>query len=204
MTLAEYNHWLAVAGKYSRRTDEAGDVLQDALLIAVNKGRLDFSLEENRRWFSGVLRNRAAMIARTEARRRKREGEHATDQETSDMPKDNGDTKFLERFPPAARKLAGLMLHGMTRSEIMFVLSLSETAFRQRLTTIRKVLSGLSPELRAEATALAYYRDAGDASHLEFGLVRRALLQGIRLTSEIGTHDPDGHLLLIRSTVSEG
>lgn len=199
MTLAEYNRWLGVARKHSRRGEEAADLLQDALLIAAREERLDFSLEENRRWFSGVLRNHAAMIARTELRRRQREAKAEMINHTQDTPQSSMEGDVLSGLPPSAKKLAVLILHGLTRVEILFVLRLSETAYRQRLSTIRKALSVLSPELRAQAMGLAYHRNGAEATNLELGLIRRALRDGMRYQSEVGTHDPDGHLILLRS-----
>ena len=62
-----------IAKQYSRRQEEADDLVQDLLLEAVSTGK-DFSDTRFLDWGRGFLRNRAAFIARTEGRRRKREG----------------------------------------------------------------------------------------------------------------------------------
>ncbi|WP_339830079.1 hypothetical protein [uncultured Arenimonas sp.] len=49
----------------------------------------------------------------------------------------------------------------------------------------------------AEATALAYVRDPARSVELQFGLVRRALQAVVALRPGLGTHDADGHLLVI-------
>ncbi len=63
----------AQARRLARRPDEADDLLQSALLAALESGRTDLASPETRRWLSGVLRNRATFDARSAGRRRKRE-----------------------------------------------------------------------------------------------------------------------------------
>lgn len=204
MTLEDYRQWLALARKHSRRGDQAEDLLQDALLVAAHEGRLDFSVEENRKWFSGVLRNRAAMIARSEGRRKGREeraGEREAARSTqTDGPADAGFRHpVLHDLPLSARRLAALLLHGMTRDEILFALDIAPTAYRQRLTVIRKFLSNASEEFRTDLMAVAYYRRVPTDESLERGLIRQALLRSVRVRREVGSHDPDGHLIMFRS-----
>lgn len=78
------------------------------------------------------------------------------------------------------------------------MLGIAETAFRQRLTRIRKALGTLPPAQRAEAMALAYVRDPARSADLQFGLVRRALKAALQGRAGIGTHDADGHLIVVR------
>jgi RNA polymerase sigma-70 factor (ECF subfamily) len=68
------------------------------------------------------------------------------------------------------------------------------------LTALRRALGGLPEPLRQEALALAYAepRRAG-AARLDVGLIRRALLHHLRGSAGVGTHDPDGHLVAIRT-----
>lgn len=40
-------------------------------------------------------------------------------------------------------------------------------------------------------------RDTARSADLPFGLIRRALKAAMRVGDGLGTHDPDGHLLLI-------
>ena len=55
----------AQARRLARRPEEADDLLQSALLAALESGRTDLASPETRRWLSGVIRNRAAFDART-------------------------------------------------------------------------------------------------------------------------------------------
>ena len=56
----------------------------------------------------------------------------------------------------------------------------------------------------AEATALAYVRDPARSVELQFGLVRRALQAVVALRPGLGTHDADGHLLVIPGDAEKG
>ena len=87
--------------------------------------------------------------------------------------------------------------NGLSADEIRWILRIEPTAFRQRLTRIRRALATQSPQLRAESLALAYVRDPARSADLPFGLVRRALKAAMRGGDGLGTHDPDGHLVLI-------
>ena len=144
------------------------------------------------------------MQARSAIRRRRREaaidGGDVVDDAQRVPP---SASTLLERLPPAARRVAVLALHGLNAEEIRWILGLSATAFRQRLTSIRKTLAALAPAQRAEAMALAYVRDPARSVDLQFGLVRRTLIAALRGTRRIaadgiGTHDADGHLLVLR------
>jgi RNA polymerase sigma-70 factor (ECF subfamily) len=199
MDLDLYRELRAQARRLARRAEEADDLVQDALLAALEAGRSDAA------WLAGVLRKQSAMTARSAIRRRRREAsagaeiavaELAPDAETS-PPSDPG--SLLQRLTPAARRVAVLALHGLSADEIRWILQLTPAAFRQRLTTIRKALGTLPPALQAESLALAYTRDPARSTDLQFGLVRRALKAAMRGEPALGTHDTDGHLILIRS-----
>ncbi len=205
MNIEDYNNWLAIAGKFSRIPDDAEDLLQESLLIAFEQERLDFTIEQNRKWFTGVLKNRAAMTARSEARRKNREKRAvATLMPSSPSDPELGSyaevyRQLLNELTPAARKVMALILSGLNRDEVCSALGLSSTALRQRLTTIRTALKQLPEDLQREALALAYRRRPERAQDLAIGLIRRALHRLLQQESGIGTHDPDGHLLIIKS-----
>ena len=93
--------------------------------------------------------------------------------------------------------MLALALHGQTRDEICRTLGLSATAFRQRLVAVRRGLGRLPDELRREALALGYARRHVRADDLALGLVRRALLARLHVAPGLGTHDPDGHLIVL-------
>jgi len=198
LTLADHRALRAQALRLCRRADEADDLVQETLLAGVLAGRHDMP------WLSGVLRRQAAMAARAGVRRRRREalaGMHADDAiepfachapEHSPPP-----PAWLATLPPAARRLAVLALHGLSADEIRWILRIPATAFRQRLTCIRKALAAQPPSVRAEGIALAQLRDPSRSVDLPFGLARRALKAAMQAGEGLGTHDPDGHLILI-------
>ncbi|MGH7179302.1 MAG: RNA polymerase sigma factor [Tepidisphaeraceae bacterium] len=189
MTGFDYLHWLAAASRHTRVRSDAPDLLHDAILVAIRANRTDFHNEGTRRWFSGVLRNTAAMTAREAGRRRNRE-------RLAPRPEESRDTLsppvgFLDTLAPSARRVATLALGGMNRVEIMAALRLTGTAFRQRLTTIRRAWRKQCPSEPLQEPA----RDP----ELELGLVRQALIGHVRRLGGIGTHDPDGHLIVLEN-----
>lgn len=197
MDLDAYRHLRAEARRHARRAQDADDLVQDALLIALTQGR-----EDDPAWIAGVLRNQAAMQARSAIRRRRREGAVMVDDVAIEAAREPPSAEtLLSQLPPSARRVAVLALHGLNAEEIRWVLGIAETAFRQRLTRIRKALGTLPPAQRAEAMALAYVRDPARSADLQFGLVRRALKAALQGRAGIGTHDADGHLIVVRGVV---
>lgn len=202
MTLAEYRECLAMARRYVRFASAAEDLLHEALLVGIRAGRLEFTNAGDRAWLAGTMRNLAAETARSESRRRRRES--AWSEQQPAVSENEGVSEspapVLRRLTEGTRRVAVLALHGMNADEIRYVLGLKPPAFRQRLTSLRRALGALPGPLRAEALALAYSRPrrVGEA-RLDFGLIRRALLQHLRDHAGVGTHDPDGHLLAIRT-----
>ena len=67
MDLDLYRALRAQARRLVRRAEEADDLVQDALLAALEAGRSDPP------WLAGVLRKQSAMTARSAIRRRRRE-----------------------------------------------------------------------------------------------------------------------------------
>ena len=199
LALGDLRALRAQALRLCRRAHEVDDLVQETLLAGLLAGRHDLP------WLSGVLRHQAAMAARAAGRRRRREAEAgllAAGSEESPSPHalTSGPTTcppWLAALPPSARRLAILALHGLSADEIRWILRIEPTSFRQRLTRIRKALAAQSPAARAESIALAYQRDPVRSVDLAFGLARRALKAAMQAGEGLGTHDPDGHLLLI-------
>ena len=198
MTPEKYTDWLAVARRHSRVASEAEDLLHDGLLAAAAAGRLDLAAPANRRWLAGALRRQAAFHARSAVRRRRRDAEAASDDAVvpPDPPDREHEAFGLGGLPRSARSVAVLALHGLGRDEICAVLGLAPTAFRQRLVALRRGLGAPPDGLQREALALARARRLSRAGNLALGLVRRALLARARVSPGMGTHDPDGHLLV--------
>lgn len=185
----------AQARRVARRPDEADDVLQSALLAALEAGRTDLTSPETRRWLSGVIANRAAFDARTSARRRRRESAWSEDvlphtQRGRGGPARSASTEgasaILPPLSPALRLTALLALSGHTRREIGWLLNLSDAALRQRISQLKRALdNAATPE-------------ADPTGPLAFGRIRRALLGPARRQNAfLASHDPDGHLFVV-------
>jgi RNA polymerase sigma-70 factor (ECF subfamily) len=194
----DYQHWLTVAARHSRRASEAADLLQDSLFDALRAGRTDFSKDSTKRWFAGVIRNRAAMQARGEGRRKRRETVVAT-RDRPAISRQVPSESFVESLPPSARRVAVLVTAGLNRDEIMAALKITPTAFRQRLSTIRQAWMKLADSERERLSIDA----PNHVNGIDLGLLRRALLENVRRLGGIGTHDPDGHLIVLSEARSQ-
>lgn len=187
------------ARRWRQSPDDADDLLQDALVAALTAQREPLTKLADERWLYGVIRKLAAMDTRTHHRRRARELHWAQTQTGEATPSESEIhvpiETLLASMTPAARSVATLALHGLEPDEIQWILNLSAPAFRQRLVSIRRGLGGLPAELRADALASALHRPA--APGLDLRLIRDALRVHLSRRSGVGTHDPDGHLLVI-------
>ena len=188
----------ALARRASRRPDEADDLLQTALLAALETGRTDLASPETRRWLAGVIRNRAAFDARSSVRRRRRETGWSADflpraeHGGGGSPRSGETEGAIASLPPALRVTALLALSGHTRREIGWLLNLSDTALRQRISQLKRALDAIPAP------------DADPTGALAFGRIRRALLGPMRRPEAfLASHDPDGHLFVLsRSQIS--
>jgi RNA polymerase sigma-70 factor (ECF subfamily) len=179
----------ALARRASRRAGEAEDLVQTALLAALESGRTDLSAPETRRWLAGVIRNRAAFEARTAARRHQRETGWSETQpaSTTQTTKAEPAIEAVASLSPALRVTALLALSGHTRQEIGWLLNLSDDALRQRISQLKRALIG------AGASA-----NTGPSGALAFGRIRQALLGPARRGEAfLASHDPDGHLFVV-------
>ena len=162
---------------------------------AIRAGRTEFANESTRRWFAGVLKNRAKMDARSASRRSKRERARAKRDhvvtEVTTPPRE-----FVESLSRSARAVAVLALSGMRREEIVSALNLAPTAFRQRLSTIRRAWEKLPDAQRPAILENGPMHPRPDPE-FELGLIRRALLTPVKWSHGLGVHDPDGHLIVI-------
>ena len=217
MTAHDYQVLLEIAKRYTRKSHEAEDLLQDALLAAVNADRFDFSQEDNQKWMHGVLRNLAKQHARSAQRRKSRDSSFGEKKDkdidlTSEEVSVSGDADALQSvlglLGPASKKVAVLSMQGLNRKEICDLLDISDATLRQRLASIRRALGLVPDALKHEAVAMAYVsrqKEGELSSDLPLGLIRKALIR--RLKDEkskghhaLGTHDPSGHLIIIRKS----
>ncbi|MEQ9316657.1 MAG: sigma-70 family RNA polymerase sigma factor [Henriciella sp.] len=184
----------AIARRYTRDADEADDLVQQALLAAIEAGRTDFASGQARAWLAGVIRNKAKMTARGAVRRKARErawlsaraGDADGAIEIEGMPDVSG-------LPRSLRLVAMLAFAGATRPEIGWLLGLSDAALRQRISQLKRAIAGLPPGETPKALEGA----------LPFGALRRSMIDQLkRRGGFLASHDPDGHLFVLASSQS--
>lgn len=184
---APYHRLLGLARYHSRTSDEAEDLVQAACLAALKSGRRDFGDERVMAWLAGVVRNLAAMEARSAARRRRREEEY-----TRRAALTGGGTCVVpdtEGLPPGLARAAQLISAGCARDELRWLLGISDTALRQRLTALRRAArpAVVAPTLPPPAAAL------------QQGTVRQHLVTAVKRLrpAHLGSHDPDGYSFFV-------
>ena len=184
-----YRELLLTARHVAQSEDDARDLVQDALTIAVGRGVDDWSSPERQAWLRGVVRKHAAFVARTQKRRRLRE-------RLSEL---GGEGKagswvwqpeFLASLPRSLRLVAGLASADLGAAEVRWLLQLTDTALRQRLCALRRALRAHDepPTLPAPEPARS------------FGAQRSQILAHLRRRGgrEVATSDPDGHVLFLK------
>lgn len=177
------------ARRFVQNEDEARDLTQDVLTIALERGIDDWSAPERQAWLRGVVRKRAAFLARGEARRRQREllVGHADPEGVSAWV---WRPSFLASLPRSLRVVALLANADFCAAEMRWLLRLTDTALRQRLSALRRIVRG--------------YEDAPTLPAPElprtFGEQRPNVLSHLRRQggTAIATQDPDGHVLFLK------
>lgn len=172
--------------------DETEDVVQEALVAAVRAGRVDLGDPDTARWLTGVVRNQARMAVRTTTRRRQRD--HAWSEvtgHTSTAETDGPLDPILRDLPAALRVVAVLALTGHNRREIAYLLRLEDAVLRQRVVGLKRRLVDAGIALPAGLPGLTL--------DLAYGRIRDALLPLLlRQGGHLASHDPDGHLFVLR------
>lgn len=191
VTPALYQDLLRAAHRHSRSPAEAEDLVQDALLAAVAAGR-DPGAPGGAAWLAGTIRNQAAFAARSAVRRRRRDTDwQAVDRSASAA--DDPLEPILQSLPPATKSVAALAFSGHSRAEIRYLLRITDTALRQRLTDLKRALreQGIAPPQSTPGLML----------DLNYGRIRDSLLAKlVREGGLFASHDPDGHLFLVRGS----
>lgn len=187
-----YAELVALARRHARRSAEAEDIVQEVLIAAVEAGRDDFSQPANRRWMAGAIRRRAAFDARSAARRREREARwQAERQPDGDRQDTESLAGILGQLPKSLRVVAALAVSGHSRIEIAYLLGLNDTALRQRIRALKVALGKKGVVMPAEMIGLNL--------DLAYGAIRQALAPALRRHGgAFATHDPDGHILVVR------
>ncbi|MDZ5697060.1 RNA polymerase sigma factor [Chelativorans sp. M5D2P16] len=181
----------AIARRESRDNSVAEDVVQEALLAAVLTGRTEFEAPETARWLTGTVRNQARMIARSASRRRRREGQWLFLTELAERVEQSDTTTFLAGLPKSLKAVAALTLSGHNRREIAYLLGLSDTALRQRIVALKRKVVQAGLALPSDLPGLGL--------DIAYGRVRDTLLPALlRHGGVFASHDPDGHIFLVR------
>lgn len=190
MRSSTLNQLLAIARREGG-AHQAEDIVQDALVIAVEAGRLDITDPETGRWLRGVVRNRTRMSLRGEGRRMARDRAYLQIAPGGETPDGLPLSAVMQGLPPALRGLAALALTGHTRREIAYLLNLTDTALRQRVSALKRVLR--SRRLVTPSELIGLNLD------LNYGRIRDALLPELqRQGGSFASHDPDGHLFVVK------
>jgi RNA polymerase sigma-70 factor (ECF subfamily) len=184
-----YREILRMARRFAGSEEEARDLAQDTVLIALARGFEDWSASARQGWLRGVVRKRAALVIRGQQRRRRRE--RLVDDPASPASRWVWQAGFLASLPRSLRVVATLVSADLCAAEIQWLLGLSNTALRQRLTALRRAVRA-QPEPPTRTTS---------EPPLSFGRVRALLLAGLRRQQGrvVATHDPDGHVILLRT-----
>jgi DNA-directed RNA polymerase specialized sigma24 family protein len=187
-----YRDIVRLARRFVRTEEEARDLAQDALMVALERGFGDWASAERRGWLYGVLRKRAAFVARTESRRLRRE--RASVGPEGDSPEALAwRPGFLAGLPPSLRVVATLASADLSGAEIRWLLRLSPEALRTRLSALRRAVHAEDePPTLADAPS--------QPAQIVLGSRRTVLLAGLKSTKlpMVATQDPDGHAIFFR------
>jgi len=188
-----YDECLRVAVRYARDRADAGDLVQTVLLQALERGVSDLDAPDRRAWLRGALRRRAAFDARVAGRRRGRESRWVDARGSTDPSPApwQFSAEFLAQLQPSVRALAALASADLNPDEIRCVLRLNGTAFRKRLSLLRRFVREASEAGRG----IVVTRNSVYA----LGPARASVIESLRRRpqSVLGSHDPDGHLLIV-------
>lgn len=190
-----YRDVLRSARRCARSVEEARELAQDAVVAALVRGFDDWSAPAHRAWLHGVVRRRAAFLARGHGRRRRRE--RLADGASARTATWAWHPDFLASLAPSLRVVAALASADLCAAEIRWLLGLTDTALRKRLSALRRAV-----QAEPEPPIIA-----GPEPQLALGARRAGLLSSLRRQQApaLATHDPDGHPILLRVVAhSEG
>ena len=130
-------------------------------------------------------------------RRRKRETVYRETSNSGTSTRAQFPKDFIAGLSPSLRVISRLINCALNKQEIAYLLNITDTALRQRFTALRREWKhhidsgGEGPE---------YIRETN--TPFQKGLLRRSLVHSFVVPEgrAIGTHDPDGHLLIVRTS----
>jgi DNA-directed RNA polymerase specialized sigma24 family protein len=191
---AAYGDIVRLARRFTHTDADARDLAQDALMAALDRGFADWASPVRRPWLCGVLRKRAAFVARTDSRRARRE-RVAFAAAGDGPPTLTWCPSFLATLPPSLRVVATFASADLCAAEMRWLLQLTPAALRSRLSALRRAVY-------AESEPPTQPR--GEPQH-SLGPRRAVLLAGLKSTKlpMVATHDPDGHAIFFRVVAHE-
>jgi RNA polymerase sigma-70 factor (ECF subfamily) len=184
-----YRDILRTARRFAGSADEARDLVQDVVVIALARGFEDWPSPTRRAWLRGVVRKRAAFLVRGETRRRRREKAPGEEAQRVGITW-TWHPRFLASLPRSLRVVAALASADLCAAEIRWLLGLSDAALRKRLSALRCAVRAEAERPTVPAPEPQFSMGAGRAQLL--AVLRR------QRGPALATHDPDGHAILLR------
>jgi len=190
------------ARRFGRVTHEAEDLAHDIIVASLRRG-VALDGDVFLRNLHGAARRHAAFLARSAGRRRAREArvarEHVQEcEEHVGDPRDEGAP--LAELSPALRTTLHLLLVGLEKAELLYLLRVSDAALRKRFQALRDHGPLARPALPPTMSA------HGEIRRSLVGLVPRvveALSVGEDRRAFAAT-DPDGHGILFVEALTPG
>ena len=183
-----------IAGRRAAASHEADDIVQDVIMSAWAAGRL-MDAPDFLPWAAGAIRLRARFLARSAARRSRREGLFALDDRCGPSFIPGISHEAIGALPPSLRDVASLASLGLGRREIIWLLRITDTALRQR---IRQLRARIGADMSSTPPM---------GPRQGFGRHRRqviVLMRRMPAGRRIATPDPDGHVFLVAAAHKTG
>jgi len=126
-------------------------------------------------------------------RRRQREADWQALRPAPRAADDADPTTDFGPLSPALAAVARLAMSGHSRQEIAYLLHLSDTALRQRISALKRHFTASAVPTPSDFAGLKF--------DLPYGRIRDALVRHLlRQQGSFASHDPDGHLFVIRGS----
>lgn len=143
----------------------------------------------------GAARRHAAFVARTAARRRAREAAFGGNSSNETEWKTNDDGAPLSTLSPALRTTLHLLIGGLSKADLLYLLRINDAALRKRFQALR-AHAPLARPTPAPATTTS-----GPMRRTQIGMLP-ALTSGQRRA--FATTDPDGHGIVSVDSLTPG